>query len=669
MKKRFGLALLAGAAMLGAGAAEAQVAGFAPYREDPGSALTRHLKSLSDNPRSLHALMGAGEAALQLGDPQAAVTFFARAEEIAPRDGRIKAGMGAAFVQMEQAQSALRFFGDAGALGVSEAEFAGDRGLAYDLIGDNKQAQRDYRLALGRKKDPEVERRLALSLAISGDKAGAMQAIADQLARQDRAAWRTRAFVLALTGDAAGATQAVQAVMPAQASAMQPFLARLSSLDAASQAMAVHFGHFPGGGRPVQMAQAAPFLGPPAPVATQPARPDTGQAAVGVRTEPAAAAARRRPDAAGTIAAGAPSAAATKPGAAPTNERVAAARRQRSTSSMTLAERMVENRARWEEAARAAKSAPPAARTPPPAEQKPAQLALGGAAPAAAGSPPPAASVPGPAVTPAPAPVGETKPPALAQAAAAPPAERPVTSSSPDYVPPTLEPFGPPAFDASAPQRTAPAPAATESPAAPGGSAPATAIQTAALPESLVQTPPPAPPPAPEAQAPQAAAPEPSAPTPAAPAPRKPLAFAEVVEAVRALPDTARAGSKSAGQAEAKPVKLASEEKAVQPSRSKPQPSAKAGGDAAGRHWVQIASAPDGLVTSEYRRLKRKHAGLLGDKEGYRAPMGKSNRVLVGPFASAGEARDFVGQLKKNSLTAIAWTSADGQEIEKLPAK
>ncbi len=283
-KLRLAFGLLAGVASLAAlpAAAGAQTA-RAAYQEDAGSALTRHLRSLADNPRSLHALMGAAGAALELGDPQAAVTFFARAEEVAPRDPRIKAGFGSAFLQMEQPQSALKFFQDARSLGIADSEIAGDRGLAYDLLGDSKQAQQDYRLALRVRNNPEVERRLALSLAITGDKAGALAAIHNQLQRQDRAAWRTRAFVLALTGDSAGATQAVRSVMPAYAAAMQPFLARLPALDAAGRAKAVHFGHMPIGAG-TQFAQVAPSASPPS---LQTAQPETRQTAPAARAAPA----------------------------------------------------------------------------------------------------------------------------------------------------------------------------------------------------------------------------------------------------------------------------------------------------------------------------------------------------------------------------------------------
>jgi Flp pilus assembly protein TadD len=307
MRMRLGLALLAATA-LGA-AVEAQTTSV---REDAGTALTRHLRTISDQPRNVSALIGAGKAALELGDPQAALTFFARAEEIAPRDGRIKAGMGAAFVQMEQAQVALKFFADASSLGVPEAEFAGDRGLAHDLNGDPRRAQADYALALRRQEDPEVRRRLALSLGISGDRAKAIATIDGQLRNQDRAAWRVRSFILALTGDAAEATRSAEAVMPAQAAQMRPFFAALPALKPAERAMAVHFGHFPSDGRSLQVASSGTQYASVAPGTVA----NSGQQATFERrskpVEQVSAAPRRRPG---------------------TEERSAEEQRQRRTSS------------------------------------------------------------------------------------------------------------------------------------------------------------------------------------------------------------------------------------------------------------------------------------------------------------------------------------------------
>ena len=255
---RFGLALLAASTALAAAPAFAQVPQIGQFREDPGTALNRHLRTLAEQPRNLSALTGAGKAALALGDAQAALTFYARAEEIAPRDGRVKAGMGSAFLQMEQLAPALKFFEEAVSLGAPEAELAGDRGLAYDLVGDSRRAQADYAASLRREENPEIRRRLALSLAINGERDKALATIDEQLRRQDRSAWRTRAFILALSGDAAGATRTTETVMPGLAGQMSPFYAKLASLNPVQRAFAVHFGQMPKGVQPAPQAVPPP---------------------------------------------------------------------------------------------------------------------------------------------------------------------------------------------------------------------------------------------------------------------------------------------------------------------------------------------------------------------------------------------------------------------------
>lgn len=309
---RLGAAVLALGLASGTAAAAQQIRTvYSPsqLREDHGAALSRYVRTLAESPRNLSALIGAGEAALALGDPKTALTFFARAEEVAPRDGRVKAGMGSAFVLMEQPVAALRFFGEAESFGIPAHRFAGDRGLAYDLTGDPRRAQADYRLALSRGEDAEIRQRLALSLAITGDREGALEAIEALVRDQNRSAWRTRAFILALTGDTAGATEATRAVMPAQAAAMKPFYAQLPWLTPAERAMAVHFGRFPEDGADRSAASAA---GAQAAAGTRYAgaasaidagRPDAAQTPLG-RGEPAPAsnAPRRRPAAAARTA-------------------------------------------------------------------------------------------------------------------------------------------------------------------------------------------------------------------------------------------------------------------------------------------------------------------------------------------------------------------------------
>lgn len=295
MGARFGLALLGAGLFLASGASAQQSRMPGAASSSVGDALSRNLRLLAENPTSLVALMGAGRASLEGGDAQAALTFFARAEEIAPRDGRIKMWIGSALVQLEQPRPALRFFDEAKALGVPEGDFAGDRGLVHDMLGNPRRAQQDYQLALRHGRDPEIVRRLALSLGITGEREPALQLLEEQLLLRDPAAARTRAFVLALTGDSAGADDAARAAMPGpQGEAMAPFLARLPSLSLADRALAVHFGHFPGSGQPSPTSYAA--LAP----ITNAGAPDTGRPALGTRSDSSlalTAAPRRRPGA------------------------------------------------------------------------------------------------------------------------------------------------------------------------------------------------------------------------------------------------------------------------------------------------------------------------------------------------------------------------------------
>ena len=180
-------ALLCAALIVTAGPVAAQA-----VTETPASALSRHVRTLATQPRSYTALMGAGQAALELGDAQAAIGFFGRAEESYPTSPMPKAGTAAALVAMGEARAALGYFAEAQRLGANVLTIACDRGLAYDLVGDQYRAQADYRYSLNGHKRDEARRRLALSQAISGDRAGAMATLDPLLVRRDPAASRAR---------------------------------------------------------------------------------------------------------------------------------------------------------------------------------------------------------------------------------------------------------------------------------------------------------------------------------------------------------------------------------------------------------------------------------------------------------------------------------------------
>src|SRR5947209_6323115 len=207
---QFGVGAALAAVVCAAVAAPAAAQGsYSPYNETPASALARYVRSLASDARDFDSLFGAGRAALELGDTQAAAGFFARADEVNPRSPLPQAGMAAVSVANGEPQAALPYFKRAQQLGAPVATFACDRGLAYDLMGQQAQAQSDYRAALGGRDSDEARGRLALSLAISGDRDGALQTLAPLSARGDPGVARIRAFVLALSGDSGAAMNAI----------------------------------------------------------------------------------------------------------------------------------------------------------------------------------------------------------------------------------------------------------------------------------------------------------------------------------------------------------------------------------------------------------------------------------------------------------------------------
>ena len=245
--RMLGALIACGAAIAAAAPATAQ-GSYSPYAESPAAALARYVRTLASDPKDFSSLIGAGKAALALGDNQAAAGFFARADEVNSRSPMPQAGMGAVSVANGEPQAALPYFTRAQQLGAPVSVFGVDRGLAYDLLGQQANAQADYRAALGGPDSDEARRRLALSLAISGNKAEALNMLAPLMAKGDAAAARARAFVCALTGDSNGAMVAIDAAMPGSWARVQPFLSRLPTLLPAQKAAAVNLGIFPDAG-------------------------------------------------------------------------------------------------------------------------------------------------------------------------------------------------------------------------------------------------------------------------------------------------------------------------------------------------------------------------------------------------------------------------------------
>jgi tetratricopeptide (TPR) repeat protein len=221
-----------------------------PTAPSAGKALNTALERLAKDPRSVDALIDAGKAAIALGDNEAALGFFTRADQVAPTNAAVKAAIAGARLHLDDPVEALRWYAEAEKAGADPATFALDRGLAYDLVGDNAAAVEQYRKVLAHNGDDavrdEATRRLAISLAIGGDRRSADLALLPLLQRRDRAAWRAHVFVLAIAGRGDDAVSVMHATMPADLTdAIGPYLRFVVQLTPAQQAAVASLGRFP----------------------------------------------------------------------------------------------------------------------------------------------------------------------------------------------------------------------------------------------------------------------------------------------------------------------------------------------------------------------------------------------------------------------------------------
>jgi tetratricopeptide (TPR) repeat protein len=209
--------------------------------------LNQNLARLSKNPRDVDALLGAGQAALDLGDVEAANGFYTRANIVNSNLGKAKLGLAIVQLSLKQPAESASNFDAADALGEHAQAVLADRGLAYDLTGQQAKAQRDYVAALQANPNDEKARlRYAVSLGISGQIPAAEKQLAPALATGDREAWRMRAFILAMNGKQAESRKITQSVMPKGLSdALDPYMLRVPLLTAGQKAAAAHYGDFP----------------------------------------------------------------------------------------------------------------------------------------------------------------------------------------------------------------------------------------------------------------------------------------------------------------------------------------------------------------------------------------------------------------------------------------
>ena len=624
------------------------------------AALTR----LAANPRDISALLDAGNAALMLGDNDAALGFLGRADQLSPNDPRVKSALASALVKNEDPFAAIPLFDAAERAGARDGGLAGDRGLAYDLVGDNLSAQRYYRQALASApSNDEIVRRLALSLAIGGDRKASEATLLTQLRRNDPAAWRTRAFVLAILGDTDEAVKIATGTMPRDLSdAMVPYLRYMGRLTPAQQAAAANFGHFP---RAAQIGRDDPRVARYA--ALNPRRVLAPVAALAAKAEGSAKKGkndrveRRR-------------------------ERVAV--RDSGTKGVTRTQQVAVVQ-------RPANVVPAPAPTPAPAQIT---RTIPPVRVAAATLPPSAFPRPfeyRPAVTPALAPA----PTIAAGPAFASLALKPVIA--PPVVTQTAPVASVPILAVAVPAQTAVPPAsvevATTSSAASnldlarraqqtGGELAATSAPLAVAPKvTPVQAPAPALLPS----------------SPPAPEPRRDLAAsfsdfrppadeerAAIAVDITKLPSrTKKAGlidergpipdapTGTRRIAAADPATSTAVKKGIDPKTGKPM---KAGDKAArsavpshpSRIWVQLGVGRDkGALGFDWRKLGKAQTELFKGRKAWTTPWGQTNRLLVGPFETQAAASAFLKEARKKDGDAFVWTSPAGQAVDALGAK
>ncbi len=656
------------------------------------------MRQVASSPQNVDALLRAGELSIVVGDLSGAAALFARAEKIDPRNGRIKAGMASILVRSERPGEALRYFAQAESLGLEARRFAADRALAYDLVGQQDRAQRDYRVALRDTPDDETVRRYALSLGISGKQELALQQLAPLLRKTDRGAWRARAFILAMTGDVPAAERIATTMMPAgMAQGLLPFFARLPSLPASDRAFAVHFGEVhatPERIADARMAPPLPMLGPDptAPVMMAAAQPvavvPVQQSQSSRKRDRNAKGARVQMAAASPVATARPLMVQPLPQRAPVVQAQPAPVAVVQRSPVPVAPVVVAQTAPAAPLV-AARTAPPTATGVLPA----ATVAQMAAITTPAAAPVTRASTIVLQPTPLTSPTTVATSPAAVRVA-------PTPGFSGTAVPTNVVPAAPVVTSAAAATPTTSAVVPTPTP---------TAIVSTAVPASNVAAIPETAPaltgrtgddsilarivaglsiPASELDVgPAAARPTPGA-TPAVAAMSDDAARvlaeanakAQRDAAAKALLAKKLAAEKTLADKKAAEKKAVADKKALAEKKAAADKKAIADKEAAEekriaranppRIWVQVAGgATEGDLPKAWKAVKAKAPTVFAARSGWTTPLRATNRVLTGPFKTDAEARTFVNQLAKGGVSAFTFTSDAGQPVTRLPSK
>ena len=565
------------------------------------------------------ALADAGLAALELGDLRAAIGFLAKADQIYSASGRVKQGLGRALLAEENPFGALRYFDQAVENGIAAREIAADRGLAYDLIGRNRDAQKDYELAMRYGNSDELIGRYAISLGISGDVDRADAQLSPLLQKSDRDAWRNRAFIFAMNGRKKEADNIVDQTMERRmAKAIKPFFDRMPKLTAAQKAAAVHFGHFPASeniGVDVAAVQLASSLA---------ARGGDGADAGLIPVGEALGANADRPRV------------LAMPDKSP--------RRRPGATDSRFSDRKASRRSKKNEAV----VLPGTELSPPSGSQRATVLARAETTPTPSPAPASSISRPTPATSmPEPIKTTEIKPDSKSATAGF--ATTLGVNQPPVLVSQTVERKvqiagrQPVSKSQSAPEAVKP-PAVQQIAEATAADKPAAGRPVNLINFDLAQS--------------RSA----SVDMAAADAASRPLA--DIIKGINIPEQETRSQVVPVDLDEIEPAKPQSKivAKPVEKTPVKPKEPMHPK-----RYWVQIATGSNlNALKFDYRRMTKKQADLFKGQTAWTSPWGQTRRLVVGPFADFKAAKVFEADLRKSGGDGFAWASADGVEVNEL---
>ena len=87
------------------------------------------------------------------------------------------------------------------------------------------------------------------------------------------------------------------------------------------------------------------------------------------------------------------------------------------------------------------------------------------------------------------------------------------------------------------------------------------------------------------------------------------------------------------------------------------------------RFWVQIATGAETALGYDYRKWTKKNAGLFKGLSGWTSAWGKTDRLLVGPFADLKTSKKWEADFNKAGGNGFAWKSENGVVVSALKAK